>query len=140
MKYLLDTCAISELIKPRPNSAVVKWIEGCDEDSIFISVLTLGEIQKGVSKLKNQRRQVKIQQWLDSDLKDRFAERILSITEDVAITWGILEAVAESKGSPIPVIEGLIAATALSYNLTVVTRNIDDIKASGARVINPWSN
>ena len=139
MKYLLDTCTISELVKSRPNRKVVKWIEECDEDSIFLSVLTVGEIQKGISKLEDERRQVKIQRWLDSDLKTRFTDRIISVSEDVALTWGILEGESESKGQPIPVIDVLIGATALAYNLTVVTRNIDDIVQTGARVLNPWT-
>lgn len=139
MKYLLDTCTISELVKSRPNRKVVKWIEECDEDSIFLSVLTVGEIQKGISKLEDERRRVKIQRWLDSDLKARFTDRILSVSEDVALTWGILEGESESRGRPIPVIDALIGATALAYNLTVVTRNIDDIVPTGARVLNPWT-
>lgn len=139
MKYLLDTCAISELVKNRPNKSVVKWIEECNEDIIFLSVLTIGEIQKGISKLEDKRRKVKIQKWLDSDLKARFADRILPISEDVALTWGVLEGVAELKGRPIPAVDALIGATALTYNLTVVTRNVEDINPTGARILNPWT-
>jgi predicted nucleic acid-binding protein len=138
LKYLLDTCAISELIKNRPNKRVVKWIEECNEDNIYLSVLTIGEIQKGITKLEDKRRKVKIQIWLDSDLKARFADRILPISEDVVLTWGVLEGEAELKGRPIPVIDALIGATALTYNLTVVTRNVEDINPTGARILNPW--
>ncbi|HPQ41537.1 MAG TPA: type II toxin-antitoxin system VapC family toxin [bacterium] len=139
MKYLLDTCAISELVKVQPNKSVVQWIEGCDEDSIYISVLTLGEIQKGISKLSDERRRVKIQQWLDTDLRNRFENRILEITEDVALTWGDIEGRAESRGMPVPVIDGLIGATAVAHNLTVITRNVADIEITGARVLNVWN-
>jgi predicted nucleic acid-binding protein len=139
LKYLLDTCAISELVKNRPHKRVVKWIEECNEDNIFLSVLTIGEIQKGITKLEDKRRKVKIQKWLDSDLKARFADRILPISEDVALTWGVLEGEAELKGRPIPAIDALIGATALTYNLTVVTRNIEDIIPTGARILNPWT-
>lgn len=138
MKYLLDTCTISELVKSRPNKKLVDWVDECDEDSVFLSVLTLGEIQKGIVKLKDERRRNKIQHWLDVDVKERFTERLLAVSEEVALTWGIIEGEAESKGTPIPVIDGLIGATALTYNLTVVTRNVDDILLSGARILNPW--
>lgn len=138
MKYLLDTCTISELVKGHPHKNVVDWVSECDEDSVFLSVLTLGEIQKGVVKLRDERRRNKIQRWLDVDLKERFAERLLPVSGEVALTWGIIEGEAEAKGKPIPVIDGLIGATALTYNLTVVTRNIEDISPSGARVLNPW--
>lgn len=119
--------------------SVVKWIEGSDEDSIYISVLTLGEIQKGISKLSDERRRVRIQQWLDTDLRNRFEDRILEITEDVALTWGEIEGTAEAEGRPIPVIDCLIGATAIAHNLTVVTRNIRDIEVTGARVLNVWT-
>jgi len=91
------------------------------------------------TKLKDERRQIKIQRWLDVDLKERFGERILPVSEEVALTWGVIEGEAKSKGKPIPTIDGLIGATALAHNLTVVTRNVDDIAASGARVLNPWT-
>jgi predicted nucleic acid-binding protein len=139
LKYLLDTCAISELLKAKPKKDVVEWIEGCDEDSIFLSVLTLGEIQKGISKLTDERKRAKIQRWLDTDLRERFSDRILSVSEDVALTWGTVEGEAEAKGDPIPAIDGLIGATAIAHNLTVVTRNVDDIAAAGARVLNLWA-
>lgn len=139
MKYLLDTCTISELVKSRPSKKVIQWIGECDEDSVFLSVLTLGEIQKGIAKLGDERRRFKIQRWLDVDLKERFAERLLPVSIEVALTWGTIEGEAESKGRPISAIDGLIGATALAHNLTVVTRNVDDIAASGARVLNPWT-
>ncbi len=139
MKYLLDTCAISEMVKAKPSETVVEWIEGCEEDAIFLSVLTLGEIQKGIPKLTDERRRAKIQRWLDTDLRDRFEDRILAVSEEVALTWGNLEGEAEVKGRPIPAIDGLIGATAIAHNLTVVTRNADDISATGARVLNLWT-
>ena len=139
MKYLLDNCTISELVKKQPNRKVVEWIEKCDEDSVFLSVLTLGEIQKGITMLEDERNRLKIQRWLDGDLKERFIERILPVSEEVALTWGIIEGEVKSKGKLIPTIDGLIGATALAYNLTVVTRNVDDIAATGARILNPWT-
>lgn len=139
MKYLLDTCAISELVKKHPNEKIVQWIKECDEDAVFISVLTLGEIQKGISKLDDNRRRIKIQKWLDSDLRDRFAERILPISLEVALTWGVIEGESSNKGRPLPVIDALIGATAVTHNLTVVTRNERDIRGTGARILNLWA-
>ena len=139
MKYLLDTCAISELVKKHPDEKIVQWIKECDEDTVFISVLTLGEIQKGISKLDDNRRRIKIQKWLDSDLRERFAERILPISLEVALTWGVIEGESANKGRPLPVIDALIGATAVAHNLTVVTRNERDIRGTGARILNLWA-
>lgn len=138
MKYLLDTCLISELIKSRPDKKVLKWVEGCDEEAFFLSVMTIGEIQKGIAKIKDKNRKSIIQRWLDHELRDRFVDRILLITEGVALAWGIIQGEAECKGNSIPAIDGLIGATAIAHNLTVVTRNEKDIAKTGARILNPW--
>lgn len=138
MNYLADTCVVSELIKVRPNASVVKWIEGCDEDTLFLSVLTIGEIQKGIAKLSDASRRNTLQHWLDGDLRDRFAGRILHVSEEVACTWGIIQAAAEREGVPIPSIDGLICATAITHNLTLVTHNIKDMVRTGVRVLDPW--
>lgn len=106
---------------------------------MFLSVLTIGEIQKGVAKLVDAKRKAAIQGWLDSEIRERFNERILPVTEDVALVWGVLQGEAEAKGSPIPTIDGLIAATAIANNLVVVTQNEADIVQTGVRVINPWN-
>jgi len=138
MKYLLDTCVISELVKPKPSRKIVQWIQGCDEDGLFLSVLTLGEIQKGIAKLADGKRKATIQQWLDHDLRRRFAGRVIGITAEVAATWGLIAAETESRGAPVPSINGLIAATAMAHNLIVVTRNTDDMSRTGVRLFNPW--
>ena len=138
MKYLLDTCVISELAKAAPNRHVVKWLDGCDEEATFLSVLTIGEIQKGIAKLADGKRKDTIQRWLDVDLRERFSERLLSIDEEVALTWGLIQGEAERRGKPMPTIDGLLGATAIANNLVFVTRNEDDIRSTGARVLNPW--
>ena len=138
MRYLLDTCVISELIKPGENNKIVEWIQSKDEDSLFISVLTIGEIQKGISKLPDSRRKESLRTWVDNDLKKRFSGRILEISEKIATTWGEIQANSEKDGKKMPVIDSLIAATAIKNNLTVVTRNVKDIENSGCRSINPW--
>ncbi|MDD5674391.1 MAG: type II toxin-antitoxin system VapC family toxin [Chitinivibrionales bacterium] len=138
MNYLLDTCIISELAKPKPEKKVVTWIEGYDEDFFFLSVLTLGEIQKGIAKLSDQKRKASYQHWLDADLRTRFSGRILPVDQDVALAWGILQGKAEAAGRPLPTVDGLLGATAVVHNLTVVTRNEPDLVATGAPLFNPW--
>ena len=140
MKYLLDTCVVSELIKARPSKGVVDWIGGCDEESLFLSVLTIGEVQKGIAKLDDGKRRYEIQRWLNWDLRKRFAERMLPVDERISLNWGILQAKAEKDGTPVPTINGLIAATAITHNLTVATRDEGGLRHTGARVINPWAS
>lgn len=135
---MLDTCAISELAKRQPDKNVVNWINRADEELLYLSVLTVGEIQKGISKLGDLRKRTKIQEWIDSELRTRFSRRVLPITEEVALTWGTIEGAAEAEGRPIPIIDGLIGATAIAHNLTVITRNVADIASTGARVFDPW--
>jgi len=138
MKYLLDTCLISELVRKRPDPKVLAWVSECDEELAFLSVLTLGEIQKGISRLSDRKRKSALQKWLDTDLRLRFQDRVLSVTEDIAKAWGNLQGEAEAKGIAIGAIDGLIGATALAHNLSVVTRNSADLSRTGAMVINPW--
>ncbi|HKP95012.1 MAG TPA: type II toxin-antitoxin system VapC family toxin [Fibrobacteria bacterium] len=140
MKYLLDTCLVSELVRKKPNPKVVKWVSECDEELTFLSVLTLGEIQKGIAKLGDRKRKSALQMWLDSDLRIRFETRILPVTEDVAQTWGVLQGEAETKGIGIPTVDGLLGATAITHNLTVVTRNTIDIAKTGAKILDPWNS
>jgi len=140
LKYLLDTCLVSELVRKKPNPRVLKWVADCDEDLTFLSVLTLGEIQKGISKLDDKKRRATLQMWLDSDLRVRFGDRVLSITQDIAQAWGVLQGEAEAKGIVLPTIDGLIGATAITHNLTVVTRNVADLVKTGAKILNPWDS
>ena len=138
MKYLLDTCVISELIKPEKDTNVVEWMQNKEENSLFISVLTIGEIHKGIAKLPDSPKKQSIQEWVNDDLKKRFAGRIIGITEKIATSWGKIQGKAEKEGKKMPVVDSLIAAAAIKNNLTVVTRNIKDIENSGCQSINPW--
>ena len=138
MKYLIDTCIVSELIKVRPSKKVVEWVSSNSEDDFYLSVLTIGEIQKGISKLADSKKKEKLQSWITIDLKDRFTGRILDIDLEVAQKWGEMQGNAEKKGQVMPAIDALIAATAVCHGLTVVTRNIQDMQHSGARLFNPW--
>jgi len=136
--FLLDTNCISEAVRAKPEPRVLKWLEAVDESLLCLSVLTLGEIRKGVATLPQSRRRTLLEAWLDLDLKSRFAGRILSIDVGVADRWGLLSAEAKRKGKPLSVIDGLLAATALHHNLTIVSRNVDDFAGTQVSILNPW--
>ena len=135
MNWLLDTCVISEPTKRSPEPRVIQWLAAQPEETCFLSVLTLGELRKGASKLPRGPRRSALEHWLETELRLRFAGRILSIDESVAFTWGQMQA---ALSRPVPAIDSLIAATALAHNLTVVTRNTPDMALTGAICFNPW--
>jgi len=138
VNYLLDTCLVSEVVKKKPDSTVIQWLKAQNEECCFLSVLTLGELQKGISRLSDGQKKRTLQTWVDTDLRQRFSGRILSVDTDVAEHWGELSAQAEKTGRVIPAIDGLIAATAAAYGLTVVTRNTKDIEPTAVSLLNPW--
>jgi predicted nucleic acid-binding protein len=136
--FLLDTNIISELVKPKPEANVTEWVENTDESLLYLSVLTLGEIRRGIAALPQSRRRATLEAWLDKDLRTRFEGRILVIDQEVADRWGLLTAAARNIGIVLPVIDGLLAATALEHNLTLVTRDTGQIPSMGVAVFNPW--
>ena len=138
MRYLLDTCVISELAKPEPNKKVVAWTTQNDEENFYLSSLTFGELHKGIAKLPPSKRKENLLQWVEHDLKDRFKTRINDITLKIAKQWGETQGICESQGRPMPTMDGLIAATGLAHDLTVVTRNIANMQQSGVSLLNPW--
>lgn len=138
MKYLLDTCLISELVKKEPNPGVVNWLDEQDEQTLFLSVLNLGELQKGISKLVDGTKKDELQAWIGLDLVERFTGRILDIDLETALCWGRFQGEAERAGEKLPVMDSLIAATAAAHGLIVVTRNVRDMERCGVRVCNPW--
>ena len=138
MNYLLDTCVLSELIKREPQVSVLNWVNNVREQTCFISVLTVGEIQKGISKLPESPKKQVLQNWLNLDLQQRFEGRILELTVEILIKWGQILVSLEKAGVKLPVIDSLIAATALTNSLTVVTRHVQDIERFGAIIFNPW--
>ena len=138
MHYLLDTCVLSEVIKPEPVPSVIEWLDSADESTLYLSVLTLGEIQKGISGLPDGRRKRQLQQWLDDDLSQRFSGRILPVCTRTAGDWGIIAGNAGRQGQAVPVIDGLLAATARQHDLTLVTRNTADFEMLGVNLMNPW--
>jgi toxin FitB len=138
MKYLLDTCVISELVAKRPEPGVVKWIDSIDPATSFLSVITLGEIRKGIEKLPASDRKSTLQIWLRDELPIMFSGRILPIDIPVALRWGQLIGELEGEGKTMAAIDSLIAATALNQHCRLVTRNINDFKHAGVSLFSPW--
>jgi len=138
VKYLLDTCLISELVKKEPNPGVVNWLNAQDEQTLFLSVLNLGELQKGISKLPDGMKKDELQAWIGLDLVERFTGRILDIDLETALCWGRIQGEAEQAGLKLSVMDSLIAATAAAHGLIVVTRNVRDMEKYGVKVCNPW--
>jgi predicted nucleic acid-binding protein len=136
--FLLDTNIISELIKSEPDGNVRRWVDDTDESILFLSVLTLGEIRNGIERLNPGKRRGRLESWLTVDLRLRFQDRILAVNEAIAERWGALSATGAKKGRPIPVIDGLLAATALHHDLMLVTRNDTDVSGTGVPTFNPW--
>lgn len=136
--FLLDTNVISELIKSRPDNNLLHWIDETEETILFLSVLTLGEVRHGIERLSPGKRRGRLESWLTVDLRLRFQDRILTVNEAIAERWGALSARAAKKGRPVPVIDGLLAATALHHDLILVTRNDTDVTGTGVPTLNPW--
>jgi predicted nucleic acid-binding protein len=136
--FLIDTNCLSELVTVKPEPRVIEWMEATDEGLLYLSVLTLGEVRKGLAGLALGKRRTQIETWLEVELKARFSGRILPIDAPVADRWGSLAAQAKRRGTPLPIIDGLLAATALHYNLTVVTRDAGDFTNAQVQVLNPW--
>ncbi|MBL8022680.1 MAG: type II toxin-antitoxin system VapC family toxin [Elusimicrobia bacterium] len=136
--FLIDTNVISELVKPKPHPHVVRWMNDVDEDTLFLSVLTLGEIRKGIALLPQSHRKSHLGTWLEKDLPERFLGRVLPLTDRIADRWGLIAARTQSLKKPVHVIDSLMAATALDHNLIFVTRNTRDLEPTGVPLQNPW--
>ena len=139
MSFLLDTNVVSEWTKPRPNPGVVEWLDQVSEDDVFLSVVTFAELRRGIERLPASARRKRLDEWLRSDLPIRFEGRIAPVDGAVADEWGRLVARREADGRPFNAMDALIAATAQVHELTLVTRNISDFKASLKSLLNPWT-
>jgi predicted nucleic acid-binding protein len=139
VSYLLDTNVVSEWTRPRPDPAVVAFLAATNEDLVFLSVITLGELRRGVDRLPAGRRRAALDEWLENDLIQRFEGRILGIDRDVALAWGRIMARSERRGRTPGVMDVWIAAIAEVRDLTVVTRNVPDFAPLLGRIFNPWN-
>lgn len=138
MNYLLDTCVISELTKKNPDLKIVNWISEVEETSLYLSALTFAEIHKGIEKLPKSKKKRQLHNWVNSDLQERFRNRIINLDLEIATKWGEIQGKAELSGKPMSLIDGFIAATGMVYDLIVVTRNTKDMVESSVSLLNPW--
>lgn len=136
MNFLIDTNVLSELRRAQPEERVVRWFEKRGQRTLYLSVLTLGEIRKGIAKMPFGPRRDALDHWLADELPRYFSGRVLPFDAATADTWGQLSA---STQRPLPAIDGLLAATALRHGLTMVTRNTRDFEGLGLHLINPWT-
>ena len=136
--FLLDTNIPSELTRPRPEPQVADWLEAADDSELFLSAITIGELHKGFVLQQDAQRRLFLENWLLTELLPWCDGRIFPVTMAIAERWGKLEGTCQLKGTPLNTADGLIAATALEYGLTVVTRNVKHFAALGAPIFNPW--
>lgn len=139
MKYLLDTCVISELANRRPNDQVIKWLEKQDPETLYLSFITIGEIRKGIAKRGDDARAQELEKWLQEQILDEFSDRILPIAKEVALEWGRICGESERAGRKRPAIDALIAATASVHGMELVTRNVEDMVGMGVPILNPFA-
>jgi toxin FitB len=139
LSYLLDTNVVSEPTRPQPDTKVLRWLAEVDEDRVFLSVVTLAEVRRGTTLMQPGRRRQALEDLLATDLPDRFLGRILDVDRDAADRWGKLMADSSRRGIALSVMDGLLAATALSRRLTLVTRNTKDFLPFGIPVFDPWT-
>jgi toxin FitB len=138
VRYLLDTNVVSEFAKPQVDAGVNAWLTNADEDRLFLSVVTLAELRRGVVRLSDGVRRRRLDNWLRHDLLARFEGRILPIDAAIADGWGEIVAEREGRGLVISAMDALIAATALAHGLTLVTRNVPGFAPPVAAIVNPW--
>ena len=138
MNYLLDTNIISELIAKKPNMKVISFLQGLNEEELYLSVITIGEIKFGIENLPNSEKKQKLLYWLEHDLLNRFSDRIIAVDVDVMLKWGQMNAFLKKKGRPMPIMDAIIAATSLSKKFRLVTRNEKDFMSLDIEIINPF--
>ncbi len=137
MSYLLDTNVLSEAQRKTPNQKVISWLSSQEATNSYISVLSLGEIEAGISYLGETKKAIELRSWFEI-LQESFYERVLLLDSKTLLTWGKLKAETRRNGHNVPIIDSLLAATAITHKLILVTRNTDDFIYSGVTVLNPW--
>lgn len=138
MKFLLNTCVISELVKTQPNSNVADWISKQDANMLYLSAITWGELNRGIAKLPNGKRKEELSLWAEQ-LKNSFQSRFWDFDNKIAEHWGRMAAQLEKQGLPMPTFDSMIAATAHYHEALLVTRNTKDFQHTQIRLINPWN-
>ena len=138
MRYLVDTNIISELVKKSPDPRVVDFLEKLDDEELFLSVVTIGEIKFGIEKVTSTTKKEELKLWLYNGLLEEFSDRIVNIDAEIMIKWGTVSYMLQSSGTPMPIMDSLIAATCLTKNFVLITRNEKDFKNLDVEIINPF--
>jgi predicted nucleic acid-binding protein len=139
MNFLLDTCIISEPKQKRSSAKVLEWLDAQDESKLYLSVLTIGEIKKGISRLESSRKKAELEKWLEQ-LRLRFSRRILPLSEKTFLIWGKMYGEFERKGIVRPAFDSLLEATALENDMIFITRNVKNFYNSQVTILNPWKD
>jgi predicted nucleic acid-binding protein len=134
---ILDTCVLSESLKPDPDPRLIAWIDGLDETAVYLTAFTVGELEKGIERLDPGTKRDALRVWFEQ-LRVRFTGRILPFDEEAAIVWGDMSARLAAEGWTPPAVDGFIAAIALRNEAILATRNVGDFSSTGARIVNPW--
>lgn len=137
MSFLLDTCVVSEYSKSSPSPKVLQWIDEQPDHDLFISAITFGEIQNGITSMPHGRKRQTLETFLDNTL-EIFDDRILPLDRYVCLRWGELRGQMQLKGQTLPVVDAFLAATALIHRMTFATRNVADFEKTGVQIFNPW--
>jgi predicted nucleic acid-binding protein len=138
MNYILDTCILVEFARKKPEPKVIHWVDSVNHDSLFISVVTVGEMQRGIERLPDSKRKDELLKWFFNDLVERLKDHILPLDTLTLTLWGSLTSWKEGESQPMGVLESLIAATAMRNNMTVASRYVDIYHSCGALSVNPW--
>ena len=138
MNYLLDTCVLVEFARSKPEPKVIRWMESMAHEKLYVSVISVGEIQRSIERLKDSERKDQLLSWVYHGLVERLKDQILPLDVVTLTLWGSLTAWKDGSGQPMGTLESLIAASALRYNLTIATRYVQDYFRSGAQTVNPW--
>ena len=139
MNYLFDTCVISEVQSKTPNPKILTWINGIEDERIYISCITIGEIKRGIVAVSNETKRTRLIRWYEDDLLARFGDHILNIDTPTMEKWGGIAGELDKTDQAVPLMDSLIAATAIHKRLAIVTRNDRDFIKMGARIVNPWT-
>ncbi len=139
MNFLLDTCIISEPKQKKPSERVLEWLDAQDEPKLYLSVLTIGEIKKGIARLESGKKKAALEKWLEQ-LRARFSRRILPLSEKTFLVWGKMYGEFERKGIVRPAFDSLLEATALEHDMIFVTRNVKNFHDSQVTILNPWAD
>lgn len=138
MTFLLDTNVISEAEKPAPNADVIQFLAQVNEDSLYLSVVTMAELHRGLVLMGSGRRRDRLANWIETELPSRFAERLLPFDLSTAAAWGDIMAASRREGLNLQMMDAMLAATAVVHELTLVTRNVRDFARLGVPIFNPW--